>query len=268
MENHINAADNAGLAADLIAKATTEEKVVEPALITPPSDTLVTLPGGYVSATGEVLKTVEVRELNGRDEEMIIRAGTSARMFSAILSRGTVMVGDQKVTEEILDNLLVGDRDAILLGIHRATFGSEAELFTWCEGCRDTKTVQVDTRSDLKEKILVDQNDRTFTVKGKKSEFLVKLPTGVVQKKIMSDPDLNPAEQISVLLENTVLEIDGRNVISPAQVQAMSVPDRRKIALEIAERNPGPQFDDIKLNCPDCESEVTVPISLGALFRF
>jgi hypothetical protein len=80
--------------------------------------------------------------------------------------------------------------------------------------------------------------------------------------------DANPAEALSILLENTVVTIDGRNVITKAQVQNLGVVDRRAIADAIAARNPGPQFEDITVSCPDCEGEVRVPISLGTLFRF
>ena len=53
-----------------------------------------------------------------------------------------------------------------------------------------------------------------------------------------------------------------------SQVQNLPVVDRREIVDEINRRAPGPQFDDVLVNCPNCESEVRVPINLGALFQF
>ena len=40
-----------------------------------------------------------------------------------------------------------------------------------------------------------------------------------------------------------------------------------KVVEELNNRVPGPQFEAMKTVCPDCESEVTVPITLDSLFR-
>jgi hypothetical protein len=266
-EQTLRAADDANKANNLVAQALNETQVVEPAKIVSPTDILVDLPGGTVIG-GEVVKTAVVRELNGRDEEAIIRADSSARMFSIIVSRATVSVGDNKATDEILDRLLVGDRDALLLGIYRATFGNTCELSGYCEGCSEYKAVEINVIEDIKSKILPDARETNFFVQGKNKEFLVALPTGATQKKLLANPDATIAETLTALLEHTVLQIDGKPVFSKQQIQTLGLVDRRAIADEIADRNPGPQFDPVKVTCPDCESEVQVPISLGAMFRF
>lgn len=268
-EQTLKAADNAALANDLLAAATApvEEEDTRTKIVAP-KDVLVDLPGGLVLG-GEVIKTVEVKELTGKDEEVIVRNSNGGRMFSSILARGTVMIGDKAPTEDLLDRLLVGDRDAILLGVYRATFGETADVAAWCDGCNDVKTVTVEVATDIKNKVLTDPlNDTVFEVKGKNHEYVVTLPTGVTQRKLMANPDLSVAESMTILLEQTVLRIDGRPVLSKVQVQDLGLADRRAITEEIAKRTPGPQFDDLTVICPDCESEVQVPISLGALFRF
>jgi hypothetical protein len=180
-----------------------------------------------------------------------------------------VSIGGKKATEELLDTMLVGDRDALLLGIFKASFGSEAELPGWCGGCQETKDVTIDVDADIKSKILVDPvGDRTFVVKNKGHEFKVTLPTGITSKELAAKPELNYAESLSVLLKNTVLEIDGRPVFSESQVQNLSITDRRVISEQLAERNPGPQLTTLEAPCPKCGGEVVIPINLGALFRF
>lgn len=271
MENNtLNAASNPALANNLIAQATaTPEKVVEPAAITPPSETLVTLPGGYISAAGEVVKVAEVRELTGRDEEAITKASSFNRVLPTILSRGVVSLGKEKATEEMLDGLLAGDRNALLLGIYRATFGPYATVTCWCDGCKTTKDVQVDVDEDIKVKALMDPvSDRRFTVFGKDKEFLVQLPNGYTEKEILANSDKSMAELNTILLEQTVLEINGAPLISKNQVQNLGIMDRRKIGEELNKRAPGPQFDDTTVPCPDCGGEVVVPINLGTLFQF
>lgn len=265
-ENTLKAADNAAKANDLLAQATAEPEAAQEVKIVAPSDVLVNLPGGLV-IDGEIVKTAEVRELTGRDEEAIARAGRP-KIFTTMLNRATKSIGSKPASEDLLDSLLVGDRTEILLGIYRATFGNTAEVPSWCEGCESVKTVEVDVLEDVKRKVILDPvADTTFTVKGKKHEFLVTLPTGVTEKRISANPDMSIAESVTILLEQTVLKIDGQPVFSKAQIQNLGVMDRRAIADEITSRTPGPQFDDLTVKCPDCEGEVQVPINLGTLFR-
>ena len=269
MTNTINAAANPALANDLLNKALNEApKEVTPE-ITSPSDTTVNLPGGYLTATGEVIQTAEVRELNGKDEEAISKASNLGRALMTILQRGTVRIGTETATDSMLDQMLIGDRDQILIGILKATFGSKVQIGAWCNGCDEVKTVEVDVNSDIKSKVLVDPvNDRVFTVQGKDKEFTVRLPNGIVQKKMIDSMDKTSAELSTVLLEGSVVKIGDSPVYSAMQVQNLSVIDRRKLIEEINNRAPGPQFADVTVNCPDCEGEVLVPINLGTLFQF
>jgi hypothetical protein len=270
MEN-AKTASGANLNNDLINQVLTATEQVEeqPVTITAPSDNLVDLPAGYITPDGEVARTAEVRELNGLDEELINKAGSGVKAFNAILSRATVSIGGNPVNEKVLNSLLVGDREAILLGIWKATFGNEVELSGYCGGCGEIKTASIDVSRDLEVKVLVDPiEDRTFKVQGRNKEFLVTLPNGLAQKEISEASDKTVAEQNTLLLKNTILEIDGQPVITKTQIQELGIADRNTITEEISKRIPGPQFQDIVLDCPDCEGKVVVPFSLGALFRF
>jgi hypothetical protein len=270
MEN-VKTAAGANLNNDLIEQVLTATEQVEekPVILTSPSDNLVDLPAGFINSAGEVAKTAEVRELNGRDEEAIGKAGGGAKAYAAILSRATVSIGGEPANDKMLNSLLLGDRDALMLGIWKATFGNEAELPGFCASCNEVKFVAIDVTRDVDVKILVDPiEDRTFTVKGRKKEFLVTLPTGVIQKDMADAADKTAAERNTILLQNTVLEIDGQPVIGKAQVQELGVADRNVIAAELSKRLPGPQFEDIVIDCTDCEEgKVVVPFNLGALFR-
>ena len=269
--NTVNAIKNPGLTNELVAKALADPEQSEtPEIpITLPSDNTVDLPGGYITLEGEVIRTAEVRELNGRDEEAISRASTVGRMLNLILSRGVVSIGGKKVDEGILDNLFSGDRDALMLGIYKATFGTPAELGAYCSGCDDFKEIGVDFDTDITTKVLADPiADRQFTVQGKSHEYTMVLPNGLVQKELNSANDKTLAELGSILLKETVVAIDGDTVYNKNVIENIGIKDRRLLTEAIAERNPGPRFDDIKVVCPDCESEVVVPSSLGGLFQF
>lgn len=267
----VNATKNPGLANELAQQAMSESTQDGPkeASIKLPSDTTVELPGGYISPTGEVIRTAEVRELTGKDEELITKSTTVGKMLITILNRGVVKIGDETATEAMLDTMFAGDRDALLLGIYRATFGNPAELRAYCGGCDEFKDVSVDTLADIKVKVLADPvADREFKVNGKKNEYTVIIPNGLTQKALANNPDKSISELGSILLQNTVVEIDGQVVYSKEQVNNLGIQDRRLIGKEITERAPGPKFEDITVTCPDCNSEVVVPMSLGGLFQF
>ena len=209
-----------------------------------------------------------MRELTGKDEELIGKSGGGVKAFSTILRQATVSIGSERATEEMLDSLVIGDRDALLLGIYKATFGSEVELPGYCGSCGEFKTASIDLSRDVTTKVLADPiEDRTFTVSGRSKEFLVTLPTGALQKELATAPENNAGERNTILLKNTVLEIDGKPILGKAQIQSLGLMDRNKIATELAKRLPGPQFEDMILTCPDCSGEVVVPFNLGALFR-
>lgn len=266
----ISAGSNPNLANNLIQQALAEpEKQVEEAVIKTPNDNVVELPGGYVTSAGELLRTAEVRELNGRDEEAILKHDTHAKVLATILSRGVTKIGGQKVTDEVLDNILSADREALLLGIYKTTFGNTATIPSFCAGCTAVKEVEVDVNTDIKIKMLVDPlEDRTFTVTTKDHEYGVSLPTGKAQRELMANVEKNSAELTTLFLEYCVKTIDGRVVLDKSQIQAIGIKDRRTITEEIESRNPGPQFNETYVDCPDCGGKVGVPINFGTLFRF
>jgi len=265
----ISAAANPAMANNLLNQVINEqiEDDFNPE-IKSPADNTVELPGGFLTPAGEVLRTAEVRELNGRDEEAIAKASNVGKALGTIIQRGTVSIGDLKAEESVLDRLLAGDLDALLLGIIKSTFGTTVDIPSYCAKCEDYKIVTVDLNEDIKVKVLADPiNDRVFTVQGKKDLFTVSLPTGITQKALIKNADKTEAEQTTILLEDCILKINENPVYSPVQVQNLGMVDRKSIVKEINKRVPGPQFTDITVTCPECEGEVTVSINLGTLFR-
>src|ERR1700722_14037906 len=107
----------------------------------PPTSDLVELPGGLDNGT-DVIRTVRFKELTGADEEALARASVSLYPFhfvNTLIECGVVNLGDEPKSrnKELLKQILVGDRDAIILGIRRATYGDEIELTNWvCPNCK------------------------------------------------------------------------------------------------------------------------------------
>jgi hypothetical protein len=265
----ISAVDNPALVNQLTEKAlksVPQEAVREESPIKPPSDPQVTLLAGLQVPFGEFISTAEVRELTGADEEAIARISDISKGLMTILERAVVKLNDSPVDRDLLDTMLAGDRELLLLEIRKLTFGSEVAIEGQiCSKCEDTKSITIDLDKDVPMKKL--ENDPVFTVKCKIGDVKVKLPNGVVQKQLVTATNKTAPELDSIVLKSCVLEINGNPILDSNTVLKMSVSDRRAILNAISERNPGPQLQQIKKECPTCGQEVSLPLTLADLFQ-
>ncbi len=124
MSKTISAAAKPAVANKMLSDVVEENPQQKEIKITSPSNNIVTLPGGYITATGEVIDEAEVRELTGADEEAIAKAPNVGRALLTILQRGTVRIGEERADDKVLDSILSADRDVLLLAIFKATFGN------------------------------------------------------------------------------------------------------------------------------------------------
>jgi hypothetical protein len=155
------------------------------------------------------------------------------------------------------------------VGIYRATFGDTVESDSFCSTCEKYHTIEIDVTKDLVTKPLNDPlSDGQFTVTGKSHEYTVRLPNGIAQREVLGNTDKTGAELTTLLLENTVVQIDGSPLLSKNQIRHIGLADRRLIGKELEERTFGPQFENLNVACPDCGEELEVPFNLGTLFRF
>lgn len=237
-------------------------------------DTFVKLPAGLVTAKG-VVQDAEVQELTGEHEERLAKtrsANNAAKYISTLLQCGTVAIGDKPATTEVLDSLIQGDLDMLILGIRRATFGDDFEVFEIeCPSCGELSDLTMNLQ-DIPVRELEDPETREFLVdlrKGRKAK--IQFPTGAVQNLIFKN-QLTVPEMNSLTLAECVIsfiEVDGSERLSNGltDVKKMNVSDRNAIQEFIYKNQPGPRYDEVKAACPSCEGEVPVPLNVGILFR-
>jgi hypothetical protein len=241
------------------------EKIVETRA---PSASEVELPGGYITFEGKLITTAEVRELTGADEEAIAKAGSTAKSLHVLLERGLVKIGDKEATKDDIDLLLSGDRDAILLGIRRVTFGESLDLKLRCPSCNVEQQSDVHLLKDVPFITLKDRvNDRHWVVQTKSGPVELGLPTGVVQKKLMENTQISVPEVNTILLAGCINTINGQMSVGTSGPLSLGMSDRSKIIDSILEKNPGPRLGEVKKVCKACEEEIQVPLSLVDLFR-
>jgi hypothetical protein len=234
-----------------------------------PGNNGVTLYQGY-EHNGEWLRDAEVRELNGTDEEALAKVGGNwLRFVDVLIQRGTVSIGDQPMTREIGDALLIGDREALVVGIRIVTFGEMLEIDDYeCPECHEKSDLEIDLTALPVEK----SAGETATVALRQGhEAVVRYTTGADQRAVYANPDSKLAEQNTILLSRCVISFDGEPVPSSTagrvqRVQKMRLDHRRAILQHLADTQPGPRLDRIEYTHDACGSVIKLPLSIGDLF--
>lgn len=266
---------NPGMANAAIAAAIGEDPAdQEPPSIPPPRDGIVHLPGGLVMADGSVRHDAEVQELTGAHEERLVKirnSGDAARYVHTLLTCGVVAVGGQKVTDDILDDLLVGDRECLVMAIREATYGPEIEMGpTVCESCDEMFDLVVNVK-DIKIRPL--SGEREFDVPLRRGgHATVRLPNGGDQEAYLEDDNLNDSERNSILLSRCVLTLTDRHGEQhsvagfPSLVRdGLGIVDRQSILKAVNERQPGPRYDEVE-HTHECGGKTTAFVGLVHMF--
>jgi hypothetical protein len=188
--------------------------------------------------------------------------------LSTILQKGLISVGGEPIKKEDMDDILSADRDAILLGIRRVTFGQTVEYRAFCPNCNVEQILDIDLEKDIPITELDNPiEDRRWTVDVKAGPVILTLPTGDVQKKLMDNIDKTTAELNTILLSECVLSINGKPSTGATAVLRLGMGDREKLVEEILAHNPGPRLGEVTKACEACGEAVPTPLSLMALFR-
>lgn len=281
MENEmitVDAGSNPGLVNQLIEKnvfnVQEEEESLKAAnkdlameILLPSDGSVELLAGIYNPLSGEVLDSAEVRELDGADEEALSKIKDYGKGLLTILKRGTVSIGGQPATQELLDKLLAGDREYLILKIRQITLGNSISINGACTFCDEEQTFEIDLNEDVKINKLEDKTERLFTIQTSKGLVEFELPTGYVQKKLVDSTNKTAAELDSILLSECITAINGLPIMDKSVVRRLSMKDRREILKKLSDLNPGPELSSTTKSCVACGQEVPIPLALADLFR-
>lgn len=242
-------------------------------------DGMVTLKAGYLNADGDLLLDAEVRELTGADEEAMAKAdatGNLTRFVDVIIERGTVSIGGEPASKRMLDSLLIGDRDLLALAIRKVTYGRTMRLPLICPKCKDNFDVDYDLDADIPIKDYAHGSSRVLTVELTKGRQAVAAQfTGSIQKAVHNSEaiKLNGAEINTLLLGQCLLQYNnGRTGLTPVRdaahlARTMGLRDRHRLLSALVEAQPGPKYEDVKQDCPNCEESFPLVIDYSVLFR-
>ena len=237
--------------------------------------TQVELLRGVVDPTsGEWPTTATVREMNGADEEELARLSATqedisyAEYTTALLTRAVTSIGSlpTKSDPSILDNLIIGDRDMLFLGIIKATYGNVRTFNVSCPSCHSANDVRVNMDEDFP--VTQPLNDprvpRTVTLRNG-MDVKVKFPTGADAKLIASSGSTSAEQSTTIITRCVVWDDDRSDAVKTMWAKELSVADRKSIVTAALEDQPGPRLEEVEASCASCSETITMIMDWASL---
>ena len=222
-----------------------------------PESVIIELQRGLINpTTGQWQTTAEVRELNGKDEEFLSslennKKITYAMYVNTLVSRATVRIGDTNVrnTKSIIEELITGDRDILLLAILKATYGAERTFKYPCSSCNTLNDVTI--------------NPFLITLKnGSKLKF--RYPVG--SDNVAMAKGETTAQQSTLLISRCVIWDQHKDSLySEEWAKDLGLKDRNTILGEILGPKVGPKLGEVKTQCATCDADIIMNVDWVSL---
>jgi hypothetical protein len=255
---------------DIASQASALNKALEdpvPRMDTYP-ESVVDLYVGLQDSDGEWQTTAIIRELNGSDEEALAsleaKNGSSyADYMSFLLKRAVESIGSINVSQNknVVDNLIVGDRDKLFMAIVEATYGKVREYEVACTSCGESNDVFVDITT-FPEKPLKKGIKNTITTSLKNGTNVeLRLPTNADSLAIIKSVKTT-AEQNTLMLARCAVGIEGNPV---DWAKSLNMGDRSKLVKTLLESQPGPEIGEVNAQCAHCEEKFAMVLDWASL---
>lgn len=239
-----------------------------------PESLIVELQRGLIDpATGLWQTTAEVRELTGEDEEYLAslendRNMTYAKYINTLLARATERIGTIHINgdQKHLQDLVIGDRDALFLGVVKATYGQEKTFTRTCGECGKDSDITINLVDDFPISIPKVDVQKPLDVtlrKGTKVKF--RIPTGNDSVQVVKDGNTT-AEQSTLMIARCAVWDEGESPEDPVKwAKTLSLADRNKIIKTLLSVEIGPKIKEVNTQCAHCSTEMYVAIDWVSL---
>ena len=243
-----------------------------PFIDSPPATDVQLLRGLFNAESEEWEKTAIVRELTGEDEEALAifdskEGVTYGEYLVHLLQRAVISIGSQEINKnkDIIDKLIIGDRDVLFLAIVRATYGKTREVQLSCGSCGKSNDVAIDLDEDFKLEKIDKDLGKPFLVKLKDGNTLsFNLPT-TGDSLYASKKGNTVAEQNTFIIARCLQADEGTPSSRESWAKKLNVGDRKKILKEITSVQPGPRMGEVETQCAHCEENLIVVLDWVSL---
>jgi hypothetical protein len=246
------------------------------------NQTSVRLPGGWWDPAGRLQRDAVLTTLTGRDEEQLSQLGRqeTASLVTHVLSRCVRRLGDlSPVPAHVVRQLLVADRDYLLLRLRRATFGDRirADLFCpWAEcGMRMSVDFSIDelpVRESVQKGPVHEMALSPAALAGSAGagdlgggEVAFRLPTGADQEELSGLLASDEARALTLLLARCVERLGDRTTPGVDAVAGLSGLARAEIEAEMLRVAPMVERE-IETACAECHRAFVTPVDLRRFF--
>ncbi|HEV2962508.1 MAG TPA: hypothetical protein VG649_11825 [Candidatus Angelobacter sp.] len=214
---------------------------------------VVMLPGGVVLEDGHCFRSATLRPLAGREEEWLAHhpQTPNAAKVTWLLQACLLELDDAPVTLELVRQLLVGDRDYLVLQLRRFTLGDDIHAVIRCPACEN----KMDTDFRASE-VAVESRPQTaaaYTLNVSDRVVRFRLPTGGDQETVLGMPDEAAADE---LFNRCLLDDGGKKLSAEERLATIEVMERLAPHVEL----------ELDLTCPDCNHRFLQPFDTTAYF--
>ncbi|MGD9535606.1 MAG: hypothetical protein AB7P52_03690 [Alphaproteobacteria bacterium] len=236
-------------------------------------ETVVRLRHGLDTNGGQSCNAV-LRGVTGVEEALFGRLIASllpARAVTAILASTVERIGAiVPISETHVRLLCIGDRNRLMLALHRALYGNNVALVASCLGPNCGRTMDLDIAIDQL-LTLPDADDEPSAntlraeVAGRAIEVGFRLPNGEDQEAAatLSADDLETAADL--MLRRTLVSLTAQDG-KPVLIDDVLADLRQPLAAAFATRDPEAEIV-LRLECPDCGHVTPADLDPYDLFR-
>lgn len=236
----------------------------------------VLLPGGWWDPAGRLHRDAELSVLTGQDEEVLAQAGhqETASQVTQVLSRCIRRLGElSPVPADIVRQLLIADRDYLLLQLRQATFGDRVRADLLCPWAECGQRISIDFsigELPVRESTLKGPS-YTMTLslpaltgctgagKPASGEVVFRLPNGGDQEALSGLLASNEARALTMLLARCIERIGDNADPGIDAVAALSGLARAEIEAEMQRVAPAVERE-IETVCAECGRTFEVPV--------
>lgn len=249
--------------ADQINAAATDPA---PEMPTPLDDSVELLRGVHQELDGQEFwhDVARVRELNGADEEALDILGkkkgvTYTQYMDALLKRAVLNIGTIDVQQhpEVLDKLILADRNTLFLAIVKATYGNTRTIRATCNECSTSNDIEIELDEDFKIRKPSFSLQKPIIVDTHKGSFSLRLPNG--EDLIEAQKDGNgEAETNSIILSRCLIFGEKAPADKLDYARQLNAGVRRKLIDTLLDVEAGPDLEGVDTQCANCGAEMPV----------
>ena len=238
------------------------------------------LPGGYVDESGKVHDEVELAPLTGLDESMLANLDPqicAASVVTALLARCIKRIGSlHTVDASLVSELLVADRDYLIVMLRRLTLGPKVDCVLQCSdpNCGKLMDLMFSVDELEFERRPVEQRYVTINLRrdaegleaeGSVSSVEIRFPNGADQEDCAPLFLTDKEAAVTKLLSRCIRRIDDCLVVDSEKVAGLGQAKRLELEERLGQLAPDVEIE-IQASCLECQRSLDLGFDLLSFF--